>query len=192
MGKKGAEVRQQIIETADEVIYQRGFHQASFAELAEAVGLPKGNFYYYFKSKDELLEAVIDHRLVAIKAMLADWQSQLPDPMARLARFLQIPLNESERVIDYGCPMGTLSMELGKTDPVQQAYARQMFELFKAYLQRQFHDLGKTATEAEALAMHLLVWSQGMAVISSAYKDTACLQREIADARAWLATLVAP
>ena len=188
MGKKGAEVRQQIIETADEVIYQRGFHQASFAELAEAVGLPKGNFYYYFKSKDELLEAVIDHRLAGIKAMLQEWQSQLLDAKARLERFLQIPLNELDRVIDYGCPMGTLTMELGKTDPVKQAYARQMFELFKTFLQRQFRDLGK-ADEAEALAMHLLVWSQGMAIISSAYKDRGCLQHEIADARAWLESL---
>ena len=163
-------------------------HQASFTELAEAVGLPKGNFYYYFKSKDELLEAVIDHRLSAIKAMLQSWQTQYPDPKARLKRYLQVPLNESERVLDYGCPMGTLSMELGKTDPVKQAYARQMFELFKAYLQRQFEDLGK-GLEAEALAMHLLVWSQGMAVMTSAYKDQACLQREIADAEAWLEAL---
>ena len=188
MGKKGEEVRQQIIETADEVIYQRGFHQASFAELAEAVGLPKGNFYYYFKSKDELLQAVIDHRLAGIKAMLEGWQSQYPDPRARLKRYLQIPLNESTRVLDYGCPMGTLLMELGKTDPTQQAYARQMLELFKGYLLQQFTALGKGA-EAESLAMHLLIWTQGMAVMASAYKDQECLQREIADAKAWIEAL---
>ncbi len=188
MGKKGAEVRQQIVEIADEVIYQRGFHQASFAELAEAVGLPKGNFYYYFKSKDELLAAVIDHRLAGIKVMLQDWQQEIPAPQDRLRRFLRIPLNEATRVLQYGCPMGTLSMELGKTDPVQQAYARQMFELFKAFLQRQFEALGK-GKEAEPLAMHLLVWSQGMAVMSSAFKDQHCLQHEIDQANTWLESL---
>lgn len=188
MGKKGEDVRQQIIETADEVIYQRGFHQASFADLAEAVGLPKGNFYYYFKTKEDLLEAVIDHRLAGIRHMLQEWQSDMPDPKTRLRRYLQIPLNETERVLEYGCPMGSLSLELGKSDPVKQAYARQMFDLFKDFLVQQFNELGYQ-DKAESLAVHLMVLSQGMSVISNAYKDESCLQREAADARAWIEAL---
>jgi len=178
-------MRQAIIEVADDLIYQRGYHQASFADLARAAGVPKGNFYYYFKSKDELLQAVIDRRLQHIRRQLHRWREENPDPRVCIRRVLQIPENEADSVAHYGCPMGTLTMELGKTDPAGQEYARQMFDLFRDFLIEQFEALGRSE-QASALAMHLLTWMQGIAVMSCAYRDPQYLQQETAQLAAWL------
>ncbi|QKQ25233.1 TetR/AcrR family transcriptional regulator [Candidatus Reidiella endopervernicosa] len=75
MKEKGQANRQRIVEAANELFYHKGFNQTSFAEVAEKSGIPKGNFYYYFKSKDELLASVIDDRLAQTKTMLASWES---------------------------------------------------------------------------------------------------------------------
>lgn len=64
----------QIVEAADRLFYQRGFEATSFADIAEALSLSRGNFYYHFKTKDEILAAVIARRLASTSAMLEAWE----------------------------------------------------------------------------------------------------------------------
>ena len=52
--------RNQLIDTALEVFAQKGFAETTVKELAEAAGVAQGLLYHYFKSKDDLLEAVIE------------------------------------------------------------------------------------------------------------------------------------
>jgi AcrR family transcriptional regulator len=51
--------RTRLIETATKLAYGRGFRETSLADIAEAARVPVGNVYYYFKTKDELAEAVV-------------------------------------------------------------------------------------------------------------------------------------
>ena len=51
--------REHIVRAADELFYKQGFEHTSFADVAHAVGISRGNFYYHFKTKDEILAAVI-------------------------------------------------------------------------------------------------------------------------------------
>ena len=50
--------RTRLIETATKLAYGRGFRETSLADIAEAARVPVGNVYYYFKTKEELAEAV--------------------------------------------------------------------------------------------------------------------------------------
>ena len=63
MARKSERTRQRIIEAANRLFYHRGYNQTSFSDVVEAAGVPRGNIYYYFKTKDEILEAAIDHRI---------------------------------------------------------------------------------------------------------------------------------
>ena len=54
----GAATRDHIVEIADQLFYQQGYEHTSFADIAEAVNISRGNFYYHFKAKDEILNAV--------------------------------------------------------------------------------------------------------------------------------------
>ncbi len=55
--------RERIEEKADALFYEAGFEATSFADIADAVGISRGNFYHHFKSKDDILDAVINRRL---------------------------------------------------------------------------------------------------------------------------------
>ena len=55
--------RTRLIETATKLAYGRGFRETSLADIAEAARVPVGNVYYYFKTKEELAEAVVERRL---------------------------------------------------------------------------------------------------------------------------------
>ena len=52
--------RDSIVSTADTLFYQRGFDHTSFADIAKQVAISRGNFYHHFKSKDQILAAVIE------------------------------------------------------------------------------------------------------------------------------------
>ena len=55
--------RDHIVEAADRLFYRQGYEHTSFADIADAVQISRGNFYYHFESKDEILDAVIGARL---------------------------------------------------------------------------------------------------------------------------------
>ena len=56
--KKGIERRDQIIEAAERLFYEKGYEQTSVQDVLDSLSLSKGGFYHYFQSKIELLEAV--------------------------------------------------------------------------------------------------------------------------------------
>jgi len=176
--------RQQIIEIADRLFYQRGFDHTSFADIASEAGISRGNFYYHFKTKDEILEAVIDRRMEATRRMLDTWESHAPDPMARIRSFIGILIANRTKIMQFGCPVGTLCSELAKLDHPAQGNAGKLFGLFRDWLAQQFAALGR-ADAADALALHLLGRSQGVAALATAFRDDAFVDREVADMMRW-------
>jgi AcrR family transcriptional regulator len=186
--QQGEEIRQQIVDAANQLFYQQGYNHTSFSEIAGAANVPRGNFYYYFKSKDEILEAVIAARTDRIRAMLAQWEEQQTDPKKRLKRFADILLSEQDNITRYGCPMGTLNAELGKTQVELQAQAAAMIDLFIDWLKPQFQALGY-GNRSRHLAQHLMAMAQGAALIASVYADARFLQREAAQLKDWIDTL---
>ena len=75
MGIKGEGNRQRIIDAANDLFYRRGYNQTSFQDISDATGIPRGNFYYYFKTKDEILDAVVSSRIAELADMLKNWIS---------------------------------------------------------------------------------------------------------------------
>lgn len=180
--------RELIIEKADALFYEGGYEATSFAEIAAAVGISRGNFYHHFKTKDDILDAVITRRMARTGEMLARWQAEGVDPRARILSFVHILIANRTKIMAFGCPVGTLSTELAKLDHVAQGRAAEIFGLFRDWLAEQFRALG-AGPQAEALALHLLSRSQGAAVMASAFRDEAFLRNEVAELELWLAAL---
>jgi AcrR family transcriptional regulator len=177
--------REQIVAAANRLFYEQGYEPTSFASIAEAVGISRGNFYYHFKTKDEILAAVIDARLASTREMLACWQREAPTALERVRRFVQIVITNRADIEHYGCPVGTLTNELAKLNHPLRAQAVGVFEVFRHWLRGQFDELG-CATEADDLALHVLAFSQGVATLSNAFADRDYVQREVNRLEAWL------
>jgi len=144
--------RVQIVEAADGLFYRQGFEHTSFTDIAEAVRISRGNFYYYFKTKDEILEAVIAGRMKNTQAMLARWEAEGETPADRIRRFGE---------------------------------ANKLFTLFRVWRKRQFEAAGRRE-DADALALHLLARSQGVATLANALRDEAFIRREVQEMYDWL------
>jgi len=186
MLNKGEKTRSEIVERAKSLFYEHGYDGTSFTDIVNAVGVYRGNINYYFKTKDDILKAVIDRHLEEFGALLAEWTTRHPDPRDRLIDFVHMIAERQAALTRYGCPIGTLNTELGKDRPELQQSARTLFDLFRDWLAEQFSALGSSIDEATALALHLLGRAQGVAVIAHVYQDTELLQREVAQMETWI------
>lgn len=181
--------RDHIVEAADALFYRRGYEHTSFADIAGAVRISRGNFYYHFRTKDEILGAVIDARMADTRAMLDAWERAGETPAARIRCFIRMLVANRADIKRYGCPVGTLATELAKLEHDARAGANRLFTLFRAWLRRQFALLGHAA-DADALAMHLLARSQGVATLANAFGDEAFIAAEVKHMEAWLEALM--
>jgi AcrR family transcriptional regulator len=176
--------RAEIVAAADRLFYRRGYVHTSFADIADAVRISRGNFYYHFRTKDEILTAVIEARVAATGAMLARWEAAGETPAERIRGFIRMLLTNRADIKRFGCPVGTLCSELAKLEHAAQPEAAALFTLFRTWLARQFALLGRK--DADALAMHLLARSQGVATLANAFGDEAFIRREVVEMEAWL------
>ncbi len=180
--------RDRIVEAADWLIYRRGFDQSTFADIADTVGISRGNFYYHFKTKDEILAAVIDLRLANTRVMLHGWDQDGQGPKDRITCFIQILISNQVEILRYGCPVGGLVSELTKLDHTAQDQANAIFTLYRDWLRTQFAQLGQVG-EADTLAMHLLARSQGVATLANAFHDSEFIQAEVNQMCDWVQAL---
>jgi AcrR family transcriptional regulator len=180
--------REQIIEASDTLFYQQGYEHTSFAHIAKSVNISRGNFYYHFKTKDEILDAVINHRLTKTHAMLDKWEIEGETPFDRIHYFINMLIMNSIKIKNFGCPVGTLCTELAKLNHESLDNANQLFILFRIWLRRQFEQLGHK-TNADSLAMHLLARSQGIAMLASAFHDEKFIKKEVNYLYEWLSLI---
>jgi TetR/AcrR family transcriptional repressor of nem operon len=182
------DTRSHIVEKADRLFYEKGFEHTSFADIADSVQISRGNFYYHFKTKDDILDAVIERRLANTRRMLEQWESEGETPADRIRSFIHILIMNRARIKQYGCPVGTLSSELSKLKHGSQTEANNLFTLFRTWLRRQFVLLGRKK-DADALAMHLLARSQGIATLANAFHDEKFIRQEVRQMDDWLESL---
>ncbi len=187
MGTKGSANRQRIVQAADRLFYARGYNQTSFSDISDETGIPRGNFYYYFKTKDDILDAVVSSRLEFFKQILAECDQASDDPRVRLKLFIEAPLGQEEQVIKYGCPIGTLGSELVKDQDHEIAKEKLtvVFDLIKDWMIEQFNGMGLT-NKAEDYAIDLLAKMQGFTIIASVYSDVKYLRRATRDTKDWI------
>lgn len=185
MAKKSERTRQRIVEAANRLFYHQGFHNTSFSDIVRAAGVPRGNIYYYFKTKEQVLRAAIDYRLERIRNMLEGWNDSYRTPIERLQRFVALLDDTGEALISYGCPMGSLNTELGKTDLALQERAAELFRLFEEWLTDQFAELGY-AGRAHELAIRVMAIGQGISTMAHVHHDLALLRRERQRLSRWI------
>lgn len=186
MGRKSERTRQRILESANRLFYRQGYNLTTFSDIVAASNIPRGNIYYYFQSKEEILSAAIDNRKMRISQMLQDWQHQQSSPIERINRFLHILVSSNKAISRWGCPMGSLNTELGKSQKNLQKAARSMFLLFETWLTEQFIDMGYNKRKANELALRILARGQGISLIAHVYHNKEILEQEKQDIEDWV------
>ncbi|MFB7012259.1 MULTISPECIES: TetR/AcrR family transcriptional regulator [unclassified Streptomyces] len=187
---KAADKRQRLTAAAARVLHEQGVERTTIADIAQAADVPAGNVYYYFKTKGELVEAALSEHTRHLEE-LTGTLDRLSDPRERLKGLVDAWVGRREVAARYGCPTGTLAMELDKRaegglDLAAGRVVRQLLD----WVERQFREMG--AADPEGLSLALVGAYQGMSLLSSALRDPEIMTREGARLVGWLDALDAP
>ena len=121
-----ADTRTRLVRSAMRLFWEKGYGSTSIADVLQAAGVNSGSLYHFFPGKQDLLLAVLDMYRDGIRTMLLEpaWRG-VTDPIERvfalLARY-RAALAETDCF--YGCPIGSLALELHEPDlPVRERLA---------------------------------------------------------------------
>lgn len=80
----------EILDTAETLFYAKGYHETAISDIVKAIGVAQGTFYYYFKSKEEILEALISRRMQQVISAMGELTAKESlNPLQKLEMFVE-------------------------------------------------------------------------------------------------------
>lgn len=113
MAKTKEERRNEIIETAGKLFEEKGYEQTQVQDIVNEIGVAKGLFYYYFKSKDEVMEELADRYADAIIDAVNKLIDKDITTFDKINSIFQIFIDSAEK--KFGIFMGILNVKNGIT-----------------------------------------------------------------------------
>lgn len=182
--------RERLILTAMQLFWEKGFHSTSIADVLREAHANSGSLYHFFPGKQELLLAVLEMYREGIGPMLLApaWKG-VEDPIDRifalLARYRHSIVSTD---CVYGCPIGSLALEIHEPDPpVREAMAAN-FEAWVGAVKGCLDAAGDRlpgATDRRALAEFVLTSMEGGVMQARTHRDVAYFDRTVAQLRAY-------
>jgi TetR/AcrR family transcriptional repressor of nem operon len=165
--------RQHIIELAAEVVYRQGFKGTSVENVLEIAGVGKGNFYHYFRSKDELGVAIIGEIEKWFNGQPGDEMfSPTKSPQQRLQDYLTYVSQQRHRD-NRGDPLGNLAAELGDVEPFAKPLRRAvnaLLDRFEALVTEYALERG-ASVPARQIARELVAQIHGLSALYKVDRD---------------------
>ena len=190
------ETRQRIILAAMELFWEKGYQSTSVADLLQRAGAHSGSLYHYFPSKQDVLLAVLDMYCNGIGEMLLDpvWKD-VPDPIDRVFALLA---KYRESIVTtgctYGCPIGSLALELHEPDPPVRERLAANFSVWTDAIHGCLRAAGPRLpkdVDRAALATFVLATMEGGVMLARTYRDVAPFDAAVAGLRAYFDCLLA-
>lgn len=170
---------------AAELFHENGIGATSIADIAKRAGVPVGNVYYYFKTKEELGLGAAELRRGEFQGFTDAIDARFPNPLARLREAAGFFAQAKSEYVDNGCPIAQMC-QTGDVanDPVAGAYA----DIYKAYMRwiaEQFEALGHS-TQAQRYAQQFLSRLLGAALVAKTTQNANLLELESEAVQEWL------
>lgn len=180
--------REKIVRAAMELFWLKGYNSTSIADLLSRTQLNSGSLYHVFPSKQDVLIGVLEAYRDGIEEMLlAPAWAGVDDPIDRIFALLasyRTMIVDSECA--YGCPIGSLALELHEPDPPVRALLAQNFEKWTAAIEACLGAAPKRLprrTDKRALAQFVLTTMEGGVMQARTHRDVAYFDRAVKQLR---------
>jgi AcrR family transcriptional regulator len=180
--------RERLVAGARKLVHHNGVAATTLADIAQAADVPLGNVYYYFKSKDDLIRAVVAEHSEEVDTMLNTLDA-IPAPADRLKALVRRWDHMREVVARYGCPFGTLASELDRRSDGLDVEAAGPMRRILDWSAAQIRYL--CSADPDELAIALFAGVQGGALLANALRDPDIMSGQVQRLECWIDTLAA-
>ncbi|HZF14431.1 MAG TPA: TetR/AcrR family transcriptional regulator [Steroidobacteraceae bacterium] len=172
------DTRQRIVLAAMHLFWEKGYGSTSVSDILKSADINSGSLYHYFPGKQDVLLAVLEDYQNGLGNMLLNpaWEG-VTDPIERIFRLLdRYRRSIIETDCTYGCPIGSLALEIHEPDPVIREQLVNNFagwvEAVEGCLREAGERLPATINRRE-LAQFVLTTMEGGVMLARTYRDVA-------------------
>jgi TetR/AcrR family transcriptional regulator, transcriptional repressor for nem operon len=180
--------RQRIVDAAMELFWLKGYSSTSIADILSRSQVNSGSLYHFFPGKQDVLVAVLEAYRDGIEPMLLEpaW-SGVEDPIEKVFALLgRYRLSIVDTHCEYGCPIGSLALELHEPDPAVRELLAANFTAWVDAVEACFREAAhrfEPGTDVRALAELTLNVMEGGVMQARTYRDVACFDRAVTQLR---------
>lgn len=180
----GKNVRQTIVEAAMDLFWTKGYNSTSVADILSRTQLNAGSLYHVFPGKQDVLIAVLEAYRDGLYENLVDpaWEG-VGDPIDRifalLGRYRWLIV---ETDCTYGCPIGSLALELHEADPAVRELLAVNFTGWTGAIERCLADAADRLPadlDRRGLAEFVLTTMEGGVMQARTHRDVAYFDRAV-------------
>ncbi len=129
--KKKQSTREKILDVVFMLVYVNGYNGTSMSMILKECAIPKGSLYHYFKSKKEMVLAVINERLAPRMDDFYSFSNNENRHSVDILIDTIIKISQKEQLIKYGCPMNRLNQEMSSIDKDFESAITQIYNHIK-------------------------------------------------------------
>jgi AcrR family transcriptional regulator len=179
--------RERLVAAASQLLKQQSVEKTRLVDIAQLADVPVGNVYYYFKTKDEIVETVTETHVRDVQAEMASLERRYHCPKARLKALIGALAGKATFIAQRGCPDGRVSAELDKDSAGLEPQVGKLLAIPIDWAEQQFRMMGRD--DARDLAVSLIASCQGIAVVANTLRDPKLLNRQGRRLAAWIDAL---
>ena len=189
------DTRERLVLSAMQLFWDKGYGSTSVADVLQHAHVNSGSLYHFFPGKQDLLLAVLDAYRDGIRPMLLEpaWKG-VRDPIekvfALLAGYRKAIVGTECR---YGCPIGSLALELHEPDPPVRAALAANFDAWTAAIEECLAAAGPRLpgrVDRHALATFVLTTMEGGVMQARTHRDIAYFDRSVRELRTYFDLLL--
>jgi len=194
--REGRTTKDAIVDAAARIIHVKGYNSTSVDDVLRESAVGKGNFYYYFKSKEDLGYAILDRAIRSFVERTLDPCFSDPEGsrLAQIRCFLDRVLEtQRERNCVGGCPMGNLASELsdvheGFRARLAEVFTRWRLRLTEALEEGQARGQVSPTCAPAAVAQFLVAALEGAILMTKLSRDIGVMEQCVGELKRYLST----
>jgi len=192
--RDGRQTHEAILEAATALMHLKGYQATSLDDVLRESGVGKGNFYYHFKSKEDLGYAILDQVIASFlgKTLEPCFSDQSTSRLVQIRCFLgRVLAAQRARNCVGGCALGNLASELSD---VHEGFRARLSGVFSAWQARLTQALAEAQAEGsvsadcqpDAVAQFLVASLEGAILMTKLTKDIAVMERCVVELERYL------
>jgi TetR/AcrR family transcriptional repressor of nem operon len=194
-GRAAHPTKGKLVEAARRLFWERGYEATSLQDVVERARAKSGSLYYFFRTKEDLLLAVLDHYVDLLwPAVIEPAFGRTADPIERIFSILN---GYREGLVytgfTHGCPIGNLALEVSDEYPRAREKIARNFEGWRKWIRKCLEEAAgrlPAGMDGERLAMFILAVMEGAVMQARAHHSLEPFDASVAELRQYFNRLL--
>ena len=194
--QENPKAKQSLLDAAESLMLKQGYAATSVESICQCAQLTKGSFFHYFKSKDDLGQAVLKRFCCRSEEKIQEacCNQNEKDPLSRIYGYIDHIIKMSRDPALKGCLVGTFAQELSDTHPQIRLLCEQSFTKSAKFFHESLREAKKkyapkSQIDVDSLSEYFLAVFEGSLILARAKRNKKIIEESMQHLKRYIKSL---